>query len=333
MPELPDVTVYVEALRPRVVGRVVSRVSVRSPFLVRTFEPAIDEVPGRVVTGVERLGKRIVLSLGPREGAAEQQGIFLAIHLMIAGRLLWKAPGVKPTGRIDLAAIEFAEGTEGAGAAAAVDRPPPGTLILTEASTKKRAAVHVLGSRAALAELAPVGLDVFACSGPDFADRLRSENRTLKRALTSPRLFDGIGNAYSDEMLWEARLSPIKLTSAMTGEEIERLHAAARATLSHWTDVLRREFGLDAGVGGVGGAGRFPGSREITAFHPGFAVHGKFGKPCPRCGHVVARIVRAENEVNYCPTCQTGGKVFADRLLSRLLKDDWPSTVEEWEAA
>ncbi len=318
MPELPDVTIYVEALRPRIVGRVVSRVSVKGPFLVRTFEPSIDEVEGRVVTGVERLGKRIVLAL--------ESEMFLAIHLMIAGRLLWKAAGAKPSGKIDLAAIEFADPP---GAIANSDRPPPGTLILTEASTMKRAALHVLASRAALTELAPVGLDVLSCSTEEFAARLTSENRTLKRALTSPRLFDGIGNAYSDELLWEARLSPIRLTSALVPDEIARLHSAAKSTLTHWTDVLRHDFGLDAG-----GPGRFPGPGQITAFRPDFAVHGKFGKPggCPRCGHNVARIVRAESEVNYCPTCQTGGKVLADRLLSRLLKDDWPSTVEEWEA-
>lgn len=325
MPELPDVTVYVEALRPRVVGRVLSRASVRSPFLVRTFDPGIDAVEGRAVVGVERLGKRIVFGLaGAEGGAGEEPGLFLAIHLMIAGRLLWKGAGVKPTGKIDLAAFEF---VDQASAGARADGTPPGTLVLTEASTMKRAAVHVLASRGALRELAPVGLDVLACTQKEFAARLASENRTLKRALTSPKLFDGIGNAYSDEMLWEAKLSPVKLTSALTGEEVARLHDAAKSTLTRWTDELRREFGLDRG-----GPGRFPGTGEITAFRPDFAVHGKFGKPCPRCGHNVARIVRAENEVNYCPTCQTGGKVLADRLLSRLLKDDWPSTVEEWEA-
>lgn len=316
MPELPDVTVYVEALRPRVVGRVLSGLSVKSPFLVRTFEPGIDEAQGRAVVGVERLGKRIVFGLRPE--------MFVAVHLMIAGRFVWKGAGARPTGKIDLAAFEFADPQ---GAAPDPTRPPPGALVLTEAGTMKRAAVHVLASRAALRELVPAGLDVFACTTEEFATRLASENRTLKRALTSPKLFDGIGNAYSDELLWEARLSPIKLTSALTPEEVVRLHAAAKGTLTHWTEVLRREFGLDSA-----GGGRFPGAGEITAFRPDFAVHGKFGKPCPRCGHKVARIVRAENEVNYCPTCQTGGKVLADRLLSRLLKDDWPGTVEEWEA-
>jgi formamidopyrimidine-DNA glycosylase len=323
MPELPDVTVYVEALRPRVVGRVLSRVSVRSPFLVRTFEPGLDEVEGRVVTGVERLGKRIVFTLGGAGGVAGDE-IFLVIHLMIAGRLLWKGAGAKPAGKIDLAAFEFAE-PPGLGPTRA-ERPLPGTLVLTEASTMKRAALHVLGSRSELKALAPAGLDVLSCGPGEFSERLRSENRTLKRALTTPRLFDGIGNAYSDEILWAARLSPVKLTSALRPDEIASLHGAARSTLLHWTDELRREFGLVDGS-----PGRFPGSGEITAFRPGFAVHGKFGSPCPRCGHTVARIVRAENEVNYCPTCQTGGRVLADRLLSRLLKDDWPSTVEEWE--
>jgi formamidopyrimidine-DNA glycosylase len=317
MPELPDVTVYVEALRPRIVGRTVSRLSIRSPFLVRTFDPPVDAAQGRAVTGVERLGKRIVVAL--------DADLFVVLHLMIAGRLLWKAPGAKPTGKIDLAAVEFTDPSDPAASPCPV---PPGTLVLTEASTSKRAALHILPSRDALAALAPVGLDVLTCSTIDFATRLASQNRTLKRALTSPSLFDGIGNAYSDEILWESRLSPVKLTSSLTDDDAQRLHDAARNTLTHWTDELRAEFGLVP----LGAPGRFPGAGEITAFRPGFAVHGKYGLPCRRCGHTVARIVRAENEVNYCPTCQTGGKLLADRLLSRLLKDDWPTSVEQWES-
>lgn len=331
MPELPDITVYVDALRARVVGRVLAQVSIRSPFVLRTFDPPVEALEGRVVTGVERLGKRIVF-------VTEGGGPLLVVHLMIAGRFRWLdaqtrdwSP-VPPRGKIDLAAFAFENGT----------------LTLSEASQKKRASMHVVASREDLRALAPVGLDVQACTPADFAAMLTRENRTLKRRLTDPRAFDGIGNAYSDEILHAARLSPIALTSRLKPEEILRLHVAARETLDVWTRRLREELGHDPVTGSPctpsqagrlchptsspGPSARFPGPGEITAFRPDFAVHGRFGKPCPVCGYKVARIVRAENEVNYCPTCQTGGRVLADRSLSRLLKGDWPDTVEEWEA-
>jgi formamidopyrimidine-DNA glycosylase len=302
VPELPDVTVYLDALRPRVVGRLLERIVVRSPFLVRTFEPPVDACERRPVEGVGRLGKRIVLTL---EG-----DLFLVLHLMIAGRLRWKEPGARPGGKIDLAALSFGSGT----------------LVVTEASPKKRASLHVVSGRAALEAMNPGGLDPLTCSAEEFAAALSRENRTLKRALTSPHLFDGIGNAYSDEVLHSARLSPVQLTRNLAAPEVMRLFEATRATLVHWTAELRREFGLEGGD-----EGRFPGPGEITASRPGFAVHGRFGKPCPVCGTPVQRIVHVENETNYCPTCQTGGRLLADRSLSKLLKDDWPRTVEEWE--
>lgn len=302
MPELPDITVYADALRARVIGRRVERLSVRGAFLLRTFDPPAESCEGRACVGVLRSGKRLIFEL---EG--EQ---FLALHLMIAGRLLWKPPGTRPRGRIDLAAIDFGAGV----------------LLLTEASTKKRAAMHVLRGRSSLEALNARGLDVLDCSHAEFRERLRSENRTLKRALTSPRLFDGIGNAYSDEILHVARLSPVMLTRSLSDDAIAVLARACRETLVRWTDRLRAQFGLDAP-----GGGRFPGPGEITAFRPDFAVHGRYGKPCPVCGSPVQRIVHAENETNYCPGCQTGGRILADRSLSRLLKDDWPRTIEEWE--
>ena len=247
-------------------------------------------------------------------------GPLVVVHLMIAGRLRWAelAAGAKakpPSGKIDLAAFMFEHGV----------------LTLTEASPKKRASLHILAGRDDLRTLAPVGLDVLACDAGDFARTLRAENRTLKRRLTDPRAFDGIGNAYSDEILHAARLSPITLTSKLGDDQCARLHAATRDTLTHWIGVLRGEFGYDPRNGSPSPSARFPGPGDITAFRPDFAVHGRFGQACPVCGHKVARIVRAENEVNYCPTCQTGGKVLADRSLSRLLGDDWPRTVEEWE--
>lgn len=302
MPELPDITVYCEALRARVIGRRVERLSIRGAFLLRTVEPPADSCEGRACIAVRRSGKRLVLEL---EGE-----LFLAIHLMIAGRLLWKPAGTRPKGKIDLAAIDFGGGV----------------LLLTEASTKKRAAMHVLRGRSSLDALSAHGLDVLNCSEAEFRERLRRENRTVKRALTSPRLFDGIGNAYSDEILHAARLSPIALTRSLPDADIARLARACRQTLMRWTDRLRAQFGLDAP-----GGGRFPGPGDITAFRPDFAVHGRYGLPCPVCASPVQRIVHAENETNYCPGCQTGGRVLADRSLSRLLKDDWPRTVEEWE--
>lgn len=303
MPELPDITVYTEALRPRVTARSLERITVKGPFFVRTFDPPTDAVEGFSVTGVSRLGKRIVLEL--------EREHFVVIHLMIAGRLLWKPAGAKPSGRIDQAALSFGDA---------------GTLVVTEASTRKRAGLWVVAGRHALAALDPGGLDVMTCPPAAFAAALRRENRTLKRALTNPRVFNGIGNAYSDEILHAARLSPVRLTSSMTDHQCATLLQAARATLSHWTEVLRAEFGMTAKS-----VGRFPGTGDITAFRSDFSVHGKYKAPCPVCGDPVQRIVHAESEVNYCATCQTDGKVLADRSLSRLLKDDWPRTIEEWE--
>jgi formamidopyrimidine-DNA glycosylase len=236
--------------------------------------------------------------------------LYYVLHLMIAGRLLWKGAGAKPAGKIDLAAFQFDEGT----------------LLLTEASPKKRASLHVLSGRAAVAALDPRGVEPLECTHEQFVQALTRENRTLKRALTSPSLFSGIGNAYSDEILFEARLSPMKLTRSLDGPEIERLHLAMRDVLTRETDWLRREFNLHAGS-----PGRFPGTGDITAFRPHYRVHGKYGKPCAICGGTIARIRRADNEINYCPTCQNEGRMLADRSLSRLLKNDWPETVEEWE--
>jgi len=305
VPELPDVTVYCEALRPRVVegGRRLQRLRIISPFILRSTDPSPETLESRRVVAVSRIGKRIVLEF--------ENDLFLVLHLMIAGRLRWfdaPARASKPP-RIVLATLDF----------------DSGILWITEAGTTKRASLHIVQGRDALASFARGGLDVLTCSPAAFASALRSENRTLKRALSDPRLFDGIGNAYSDEILHAARLSPLALTSRLTDEESSRLHAAARDTLSHWIDRLRRDFGLDHPPG------RFPGSGEITAFRPGFAVHGRFGLPCPVCNAPVQRIVYSENETNYCARCQTGGKVLADRSLSRLLKDDWPRTIEEWE--
>ena len=290
--------VYVEALQKRIVGGTLLRARVRSPFVLRTVEPPLDAVEGRAVRGVDRLGKRIVLEL---EG-----GLFVVVHLMIAGRLRWVEEGGKGAGSIEQARLEF----EG------------GTLLLTEAGTKKRASIHVVEGRAGLAAMDPGGLEVLSCTPQEFHERLTSENHTLKRALTSPTLFSGIGNAYSDEILHAAGLSPVRLTRALSTEEAARLHGAAVHVLTDWRERLRAEFGLDTGPG------RFPRAGEITAFRPDFAVHGRYGKPCPACGARVRRIVYAENECNYCPTCQTGGKVLADRSLSRLLKEDWRKEME-----
>jgi formamidopyrimidine-DNA glycosylase len=294
MPELPDITLYVECLRPRVVGHTLERVRLVSPFLLRSVEPPLAAVAGRPVTGLRRLGKRLVLALEP--------DLFLVLHLMIAGRLHWKPRGAKPPGKVGLAAFDF----------------PTGTLTLTEADTKKRASLYVVRGEAALASHDPGGLEVLGADGDAFRRALQYENHTLKRALTDPRLFSGIGNAYSDEILHRARLSPLALTQRLAEGEIARLYDAARATLLDWLDRQRREVGNG-----------FP--EKVTAFRDGMAVHGRFGQPCPACGTAVQRIVYAENETNYCPRCQTDGKVLADRSLSRLLKDDWPRTVEELE--
>jgi formamidopyrimidine-DNA glycosylase len=305
MPELPDVTIYVEALESRIIGRAVEHVRVLSPFVLRTFDPPIDAIIGAAPVGIARLGKRIVIEFGPAEcNASPDRPLFLVIHLMIAGRLRWfDAPPAKPP-TIALAQFDFDDAA----------------LLITEAGSKKRASIHVVAGREALAAHDPGGLEPLDADRTAFAAALRRENRTLKRALTDPRLFSGIGNAYSDEILHAAGLSPIMLTSRLTDDQIDRLHAATRDTLIHWTDLLRRQF-----------AGRFPGPGQITAFRPDFAVHGKFGQPCPVCGAPVQRIRYAENEVNYCATCQTGGKVLADRSLSRLLKNDWPRSIEQLE--
>jgi formamidopyrimidine-DNA glycosylase len=294
MPEYPDVIVYIDCLRPRVVGQVLQRVRLASPFLLRTAVPPIEEAVGKHIDGLRRIGKRIVFCL---EG-----DLFLVLHLMIAGRLHWKEPGAKLPGKIGLAAFDFAGGT----------------LILTEAGSKKRASLHLVQGTAALAALDPGGLEVLDADRSAFRAVLLRENHTLKRSLTDPRFFSGIGNAYSDEILHAARLSPLALTQKLTDAEISRLFEAVRETLLGWAERIRRE----AGDG-------FP--EKVTAFRAGMAVHGRHGKPCPTCGTTVQRIVYAENETNYCSRCQTGGKVLADRSLSRLLKDDWPRTIEELE--
>lgn len=294
MPELPDLTVYLEALQARIHGRRLDRIDVRSPFLLRTAEPPLEVAKDRRVVALRRLGKRLAFGL---EG-----GPWLVIHLMIAGRLQW-ASTVKPSrSRALLARFHF----------------ETGVLSLTEAGTKKRASLHVLADEAALQAHAPAGLEVLGSSAAAFAERLRSENHTLKRALTDPRLFSGIGNAYSDEILHAARLAPTALSQQIDDESVARLHAACVKVLSDWTAALRAETG-DA----------FP--RKVTAFRPGMAVHGRFGEPCPACGTRVQRVRYADNEMNYCPRCQTGGRMLKDRALSRLLKSDWPRTIDELE--
>ena len=294
MPELPDVTVYVEALRERVVGARLEGIRLANPFVLRSVDPPLGDVAGRTVTGVRRLGKRIVLALD-----AER---FVVVHLMIAGRLHWKAAGARPPGRIGVAAFDFTTGT----------------LVMTEAGTKKRAAIHLVRGEAALAEHDPGGLEPLTAGLEEFRAALTAESHTLKRALTDPTIFSGIGNAYGDEILHRARLSPVKLTRALTDDEVKRLFEATRATLADWIERLRREAG-----------GEFP--EGVTAFRPDMAVHGRFRQPCPDCGAPVQRIVYAENETNYCPRCQTGDRLLADRGLSRLLKQDWPRTLDELE--
>jgi formamidopyrimidine-DNA glycosylase len=296
MPELPDIVVYLECLQRRVIGQRLEKVRLQSPFLLRSAEPPLAMAEGKDVRSLRRLGKRIIFELDDE--------LFLVLHLMIAGRLHWKARGAKPPGRIGLAAFDFTDGT----------------LILTEAGTKKRASLHLVRGHAQLAEHEPGGLEVLEADLARFRAALLRENHTLKRSLTDPRLFSGIGNAYSDEILHRARLSPLTWTSRLSEEEIARLFEAVRATLTEWVARLRAEVGDG-----------FP--EKVTAFRPEMAVHGRFGQPCPVCGTTVQRIVHAENETNYCPRCQTEGKVLADRSLSRLLKDDWPRTIEEWEAA
>jgi len=292
VPELPDITVYVGALERRIVGQSLVRVRLVSPFVLRTAVPAIAAAEGRRVTGVRRLGKRVVLAL--------DGGSFLVLHLMVAGRLRWIPAGARLPGRITLAALDF----------------PDGSVVFTEAGTKKRASLHLLADEAALAAMDPGGLEPLDAGRAAFAARLTAENHTLKRALTDPRLFSGIGNAYSDEILHRARLSPLALTQKLTSEEISGVHRATVEVLTEWSGRLRAQAG-----------GAFP--ENVTAFRPEMAVHGKFGKPCPVCGAPVQRIRYAENETNYCARCQTGGVVLADRALSRLLRKSWPRNIDE----
>lgn len=295
MPELPDITIYLEALEERVVGRRLERLTIHDLFVLRTARPPASDLEGRRVVGLRRVGKRIYFAFEGELG--------LLFHLMIAGRLAWTDPGGKLVTRNRLATLFFDNGA----------------LTLTEAGTKRRAALHVLAGAEAWRTHDPGGLEVLSSSLEDFSAQLKSENHTLKRALTDPRLFSGIGNAYSDEILHAARLSPVTLTRRLQPDEVERLHRAAIDVLNSWIHRLRQEA-----------AGAFP--REVTAFRPEMAVHGRFGHPCPVCGTAVQRIRYAENEVNYCPTCQTEGRLLADRSLSRLLREDWPRTIEEAEA-
>jgi formamidopyrimidine-DNA glycosylase len=291
MPELPDVTVYIERAQAKLVGQVLRKIRIANPFLLRTAVPPIGSAEGQRVVGVERLGKRVVLAL---EG-----DLFLVLHLMIAGRLRWVAAGAKPPARITLATLEF----------------DSGTLAFTEAGTTRRASLHLLQGRSALQAMDPGGIDPMTADRAAFRAQLTRENHTLKRALTDPHLFSGIGNAYSDEILHRAKLSPLALTRSLPAEAIERLHAATKAVLAEWIERLRTE------------AGDWP--EKVTAFHPAMAVHGRFGQPCPVCGAPVQRIVYADNEANYCARCQTGGKLLSDRSLSRLLKASWPKTIDD----
>jgi len=296
MPELPDVELYLAALRPRVVGRAVERVRVSSPFFVRTFDPPLAAIEGKQIRALTRVGKRLVWAL--------DEDLFIVVHLMIAGRLRWKEKGAVIPAKVGLAAFDFSDAT----------------LIFTEAGSRKQASLHLVRGAEAVAAMDPGGAEIFEMSPAQFAAALRSGNHTLKRSLTDPHLFSGIGNAYSDEILHAAQLSPIKLTHALSDDEIARLFDATRSVLQYWLKLLQEETG-DA----------FP--EKVTAFRPGMAVHGRYGKPCPRCGAPIQRIVYARNEANYCAACQTGGRLLADRALSRLLRDDWPKTLEELERA
>lgn len=294
MPELPDIVVYIEALEKRILGQTVEGVRVGSPFLLRTASPPLSSAEGQKVLRLRRLGKRICIGL--------EDDLWLILHLMIAGRLHWRDRGVKVSRPRGLAAFDFANGS----------------LLWTEAGSQKRASLHVVSGEAGLRALDPGGIEVLESDAAQFAGVLLSANHTLKRALTDPRLFSGIGNAYSDEILFEAKLSPLALTQKLTVAQIKRLFEATRSTLTHWTERLRAEA-----------AGKFP--ENVTAFRQGMAVHGRYKQPCPRCGTKIQRIRYASNETNYCPTCQTGGKLLADRALSRLLGEDWPHTLEELE--
>ncbi|HJQ10927.1 MAG TPA: DNA-formamidopyrimidine glycosylase family protein [Gemmatimonadaceae bacterium] len=292
MPELPDITVYIEALESRIVGHPLERIRIAKPFLLRSVDPPISAANGKRVLGVRRMGKRIVLEM--------EEDLFLVIHLMIAGRLRWLPTGAKVPGKLGLAAFDF----------------PNGTLILTEAGSKRRASLWLVRGEASLEQFERGGLEVLDATLDDFKERLTRENHTLKRSLTDPRLFSGIGNAYSDEILHRAKLSPVKHTRRLTDEEIATLFDATKQVLVEWTQRLREES-----------RGDFP--TKVTAFRDEMAVHGKFGKPCPVCGTPVQRIRYADNETNYCPRCQTDGKLLADRALSRLLKQDWPKSIDE----
>ncbi|HLK32271.1 MAG TPA: DNA-formamidopyrimidine glycosylase family protein [Terriglobales bacterium] len=295
MPELPDIAAYISALESRILGQPIQQIRLASPFLLRTAQPPLTEADGRKVRALRRIGKRIAIGV---EG-----DLWLVLHLMIAGRLHWRAAVSKLAGRQSLAAFDF----------------PTGSLVLTEAGAKHRASLHVLRGERALESVDPGGIEVFTSTFEAFREALTAENRTLKRALTDPRILSGIGNAYSDEILHAARLSPIALTQKLKPDEWERLFAATRDTLKQWIDRLRAE--AEAG---------FP--EKVTAFREGMAVHGRYGKPCPRCGERIQRIRYADNETNYCARCQTGGRVLADRGLSRLLGSDWPRTLDELEA-
>jgi formamidopyrimidine-DNA glycosylase len=295
MPELPDINAYLFALETRIVGRTLHRVRIGSPFVLRTAQPPIADVQGQTVRELRRIGKRVAIGLG--------NDLWIVIHLMIAGRLHWRAPGAKLSGRNSLAAFDFADGS----------------LVLTEAGTKRRASLHVVSGEAGLHAMDPGGIELFSSTLDEFRTALTAENRTLKRALTDPRILSGIGNAYSDEILHAAELSPIALTQKLRPEDWQRLYSAARDTLQLWMDRLRGEA-----------ARRFP--EKVTAFRPEMAVHGRFGQACPRCGEEIQRIRYADSETNYCVRCQTGGKLLADRALSRLLGADWPRTLDDLEA-
>jgi formamidopyrimidine-DNA glycosylase len=294
MPELPDITVYIEALEQRILGRVLERIQIRGPFLLRTARPPVEAIQDHPVKELRRVGKRIALKF--------DNNLWLVFHLMIAGRLHWGQKRVTPDGRRTLAALDF----------------DSGTLTLTEAGTKKRASLHIVDGDEQLAKLDPGGLEVLGATLDAFTAALTASNHTLKRALTDPHMFSGIGNAYSDEILHAARLSPVKLTQRMKPEEVQRLYEAVRGSLQEWTRRLREEAG-----------NKFP--EKVTAFREGMAAHGRYGQPCPVCGTKIQRIRYASNETNYCPQCQTEGKLLADRALSRLLREDWPRSLEEME--
>jgi formamidopyrimidine-DNA glycosylase len=295
MPELPDISAYLTALQPRIVGQPLDQIRIVSPFLLRTVQPSIEDAEGRTVRHLRRIGKRIAIGL--------DGDLWLVLHLMIAGRLHWRDRAAKLDGRRNLAAFDF----------------PNGSLVLTEAGAKHRASLHIVSGEEALESLDPGGIDVLSSTLDSFRTALTAENRTLKRALTDPRILSGIGNAYSDEILHAAELSPIKQTQKLTPDEWQRLFSATRATLTRWIDDLRAEAEK-----------KFP--EKVTAFRQGMAVHGRYGQPCPRCGEKIQRIRYADNETNYCARCQTAGKVLADRSLSRLLGSDWPRTLDELEA-